>query len=64
VDVLVRALDTVAETDADIPAPNAAVRMRLFRTVRRRGKALQVQMAVQQQIAGNCTRPSRPNWTG
>jgi AcrR family transcriptional regulator len=52
VDVLVRALDTVAETDADMVGPMAAVRMRLFRTVPAvRGKALQVQMAVQQQIA-------------
>jgi AcrR family transcriptional regulator len=52
VDVLVRALDTVAETDADMVGPMAVVRMRLFRTVPAvRGKALQVQMAVQQQIA-------------
>jgi AcrR family transcriptional regulator len=52
VDVLVRALDTVADTDADMVGPMAAVRMRLFRTVPAvRGKALQVQMAVQQQIA-------------
>ena len=52
VDVLVRALDTVADTDADMVGPMAVVRMRLFRTVPAvRGKALQVQMAVQQQIA-------------
>jgi AcrR family transcriptional regulator len=52
VDVLVRALDTVAETDDDMVGPMAAVRMRLFRTVPAvRGKALQVQMAAQQQIA-------------
>jgi len=52
VDVLVRALDTVADTDADMVSPMAAVRMKLFRTVPAvRGKALQVQMAAQQQIA-------------
>ena len=52
VDVLVRALETVADTDADMVSPMAAVRMRLFRTVPAvRGKALQVQMAAQQQIA-------------
>ena len=33
VDVLVRALETVADTDADMVSPMAAVRMRLFRTV-------------------------------
>lgn len=52
VDVLVRALETVADTDADMVGPMAAVRMRLFRTVPAvRGKALQVQMAAQQRIA-------------
>ncbi|MGW0725971.1 TetR/AcrR family transcriptional regulator [Streptomyces mirabilis] len=52
VDVLVRALETVAETDADMVSPMAAVRMRLFRTVPAvRGKALQIQMSAQQQIA-------------
>jgi AcrR family transcriptional regulator len=52
VDVLVRALETVADTDADMVSPMAAVRMKLFRTVPAvRGKALQVQMAAQQQIA-------------
>jgi hypothetical protein len=52
VDVLVRALETVADTDADMVSSMAAVRMRLFRTVPAvRGKALQVQMAAQQQIA-------------
>jgi len=52
VEVLVRALETVAEADADMVGPMAAVRMRLFRTVPAvRGKALQVQMAAQQQIA-------------
>ena len=52
VDVLVRALDTVADTDADMVSPMAAVRLKLFRTVPAvRGKALQVQMAAQQQIA-------------
>jgi hypothetical protein len=50
--VLVRALETVADTDADMVSSMAAVRMRLFRTVPAvRGKALQVQMAAQQQIA-------------
>ncbi|MEU9481881.1 helix-turn-helix domain-containing protein [Streptomyces sp. NPDC048191] len=53
VDVLVRALETVAETDADMVSPMAAVRMRLFRTVPAvRGKALQIQMSAQQEIAG------------
>ena len=52
VDVLVRALETVADTDANMVGPMAAVRMRLFRTVPAvRGKALQVQMAAQQRIA-------------
>ena len=52
VDVLVRALETVADADADMVSPMAAVRMKLFRTVPAvRGKALQVQMAAQQQIA-------------
>ena len=52
VDVLVRALETVADTDADMVSPMAAVRLKLFRTVPAvRGKALQVQMAAQQQIA-------------
>jgi AcrR family transcriptional regulator len=52
VDVLVRALDTVADTDADMVGPMAVVRMRLFRTVPAvRGKALQIQLAVQQRIA-------------
>ncbi|GAX58249.1 TetR/AcrR family transcriptional regulator [Streptomyces olivochromogenes] len=52
VDVLVRALETVAETDADMVSPMAAVRMRLFRTVPAvRGKALQIQMSAQQEIA-------------
>jgi hypothetical protein len=51
-DVLVRALETVADTDADMVSPMAEVRMKLFRTVPAvRGKALQVQMAAQQQIA-------------
>ena len=54
VDVLVRALEMVADTDADMVSPMAAVRMRLFRTVPAvRGKALQVQMAAQQQIASD-----------
>src|SRR6478672_13350113 len=52
VDVLVRALETVADTDSDMVSPMAAVRLKLFRTVPAvRGKALQVQMAAQQQIA-------------
>jgi AcrR family transcriptional regulator len=52
VDVLMRALETVADTDADMVGPMAAVRMRLFRTVPAvRGKALQVQVAAQQLIA-------------
>lgn len=52
VDVLLRALETVAETDADMVSPMAAVRMRLFRTVPAvRGKALQIQMSAQQEIA-------------
>ncbi|MEU3341290.1 hypothetical protein [Streptomyces sp. NPDC006668] len=51
-DVLLRALETVAETDADMVSPMAAVRMRLFRTVPAvRGKALQIQMSAQQEIA-------------
>ncbi|MFE2722629.1 TetR/AcrR family transcriptional regulator [Kitasatospora sp. NPDC059327] len=51
-DVLIRALETVARTDADLVGPMAAVRMRLFRTVPAvRGKALQVQMAAQKEIA-------------
>src|SRR5438128_1487189 len=52
VDVLVRALEIVAETDADMVSPMAVVRMRLFRTVPAvRGKALQIQMSAQQEIA-------------
>jgi len=52
VDVLVRALERVADTDADMVSPMAAVRLKLFRTVPAvRGKALEVQMAAQQQIA-------------
>ncbi|KQX65509.1 TetR/AcrR family transcriptional regulator [Streptomyces sp. Root1310] len=52
VDVLLRALDTIAESDADMVSPMAAVRMRLFRTVPAvRGKALQVQLAAQREIA-------------
>ena len=52
VDVLVRALDTVAKTDTDMVSPMAVVRTRLFRTVPAvRGKALQVQLEAQQDIA-------------
>ncbi|WP_328980533.1 helix-turn-helix domain-containing protein [Streptomyces canus] len=52
VDVLLRALDTIAESDADMVSPMAAVRMRLFHTVPAvRGKALQVQLAAQRDIA-------------
>ncbi|MER7564097.1 hypothetical protein ABTZ93_14145 [Streptomyces sp. NPDC097941] len=52
VDVLVRALENVAETDADMVGPMAAVRMRLFRTVPAvRGKALQIQLDAQREIA-------------
>jgi len=51
VDVLVRALDTVAETDADMTGPMAAVRMRLFRTVRPCAQGVAGPDAVQQQIA-------------
>ncbi|MEV7733157.1 helix-turn-helix domain-containing protein [Streptomyces sp. NPDC088921] len=52
VDVLVRALENVTETDADMVGPMAAVRMRLFRTVPAvRGKALQIQMDAQREIA-------------
>jgi AcrR family transcriptional regulator len=52
VDVLVRALENVAERDADMVGPMATVRMRLFRTVPAvRGKALQIQMDAQREIA-------------
>ncbi|MFF3208692.1 TetR/AcrR family transcriptional regulator [Streptomyces sp. NPDC002962] len=52
VGVLLRALDTIAESDADMVSPMAAVRMRLFHTVPAvRGKALQVQLAAQREIA-------------
>jgi hypothetical protein len=52
VDVLLRALDTVAERAADMVSPMAAVRMRLIRTVPAvQGKALQVQLAAQREIA-------------
>lgn len=52
VDILIRALDAVAEADTDMVSPMAAVRTRLFRTVPAvRGKALQVQMDAQQDIA-------------
>ncbi|MFF3335489.1 helix-turn-helix domain-containing protein [Streptomyces sp. NPDC002888] len=52
VDVLLRALDTIAESDADMVSPMAGVRMRLFHTVPAvRGKALQVQLAAQREIA-------------
>ncbi|MGW0424783.1 hypothetical protein [Streptomyces sp. NPDC003015] len=52
VDVLVRALENVAESDADMVGPMAAVRMRLFRTVPAvRGKALQIQLDAQREIA-------------
>ena len=51
-DVLLRALETVAESDTDIVGPMAAVRTRLFWTVPAvRGRALQVQLAAQQEIA-------------
>src|SRR5262249_9605513 len=65
VDVLVRALETVADTDADMVSPMAVVRMRLFRTVPAvRGKALQVQMASQQQIARELHATFPASWTG
>jgi AcrR family transcriptional regulator len=52
VDVLLRALDTVTERAADMVSPMAAVRMRLIRTVPAvQGKALQVQLAAQREIA-------------
>ncbi|AVH59367.1 TetR family transcriptional regulator [Streptomyces dengpaensis] len=52
VDVLLRALDTIAESDADMGSPMASVRMRLFHTVPAvRGKALQDQLAAQREIA-------------
>lgn len=52
VDVLLRSLDTIAERDTDMVSPMAAVRMRLFHTVPAvRGKALQVQLAAQREIA-------------
>ena len=51
-EVLLRALETVAESDTDILGPMATVRTRLFWTVPAvRGRALQVQMAAQQEIA-------------
>jgi AcrR family transcriptional regulator len=65
VDVLVRALETVAGTDAGMVSPMATVRMRLFRTVPAvRGKALQVQMAAQQQIAREPHAAFPTSWTG
>ncbi|MEU8795580.1 helix-turn-helix domain-containing protein [Streptomyces sp. NPDC048643] len=52
VDVLLRSLDTIAERDTDMVSPMAVVRMRLFHTVPAvRGKALQVQLAAQREIA-------------
>ncbi|MFD4525807.1 TetR/AcrR family transcriptional regulator [Streptomyces sp. NPDC058470] len=52
VDVLLRALDSIAESDSDMVSPMANVRMRLFHTVPAvRGKALQVQLAAQREIA-------------
>ncbi|MEV7405901.1 helix-turn-helix domain-containing protein [Streptomyces sp. NPDC091267] len=52
VDVLLRALDAIAESDADMVSAMAGVRMRLFHTVPAvRGKALQVQLAAQREIA-------------
>ena len=66
VDVLVRALETVADTDADMVSPMAAVRMRLFRTVPAvRGKALAgPDGGAATDRAANCTPPSPANWTG
>ncbi|MFE6954709.1 hypothetical protein [Streptomyces sp. NPDC057696] len=51
-DVLLRALDRVAGGDADMAGPMAAVRTRLFHTVPAvRGKALQVRLTAQREIA-------------
>ncbi|MFF1392881.1 hypothetical protein ACFVZD_03545 [Streptomyces sp. NPDC058287] len=50
-DVPLRALDSVAEGDADMVGPTAAVRTRLFRTVPEvRGKALPVQLTAPREI--------------
>jgi AcrR family transcriptional regulator len=52
VEVLLRALSAATDTSDDIVSPLAAVRIRLMRTVPAvRGRALQVQMEAQQQIA-------------
>lgn len=52
VDVLTRALETVVETRADMFGPMAAARTRLSRTVPAvQGKALQIQMSAQREIA-------------
>lgn len=52
-DVLLRALDTVAQRDGDLTSPLAALRLRLIRTIPAvRGRALQIQLDAQQAIAG------------
>ncbi|WP_354638124.1 TetR/AcrR family transcriptional regulator [Kitasatospora camelliae] len=52
-EVLLRALGTVPDTGDDLVSPLAALRLRLIRTVPAvRGRALQLQLDAQQQIAG------------
>jgi AcrR family transcriptional regulator len=56
VDVLLRALQAVVEDGHDMVGPQAALRMRLTRTVPAvRGRALQLQLDAQHQIAGRLT---------
>jgi AcrR family transcriptional regulator len=55
-DVLLRALQAVVEDGHDMVGPQAALRMRLTRTVPAvRGRALQLQLDAQHQIAGRLT---------
>jgi AcrR family transcriptional regulator len=54
VEVLLRALNTTTEASDEIVSPLAALRIRLMRTVPAvRGRALQVQMEAQQQVAAH-----------
>lgn len=65
VDVLLRALDAIAESDADMVSPMVGVRMRLFHTVPAvRGKALQVQLAAQRGSPASCRWRFPTSWTG
>ncbi|MGW3497347.1 helix-turn-helix domain-containing protein [Streptomyces sp. NPDC001020] len=64
VDVLLRALDTIAESDADMVSPMAAVRMRLFHMSPRCGaRRCKSSSRRSKRSRRSCMRRSPTSWT-